>query len=72
MAMGIFGISTLVGPVLGPVIGGIMANSFGWRSMFILLAILGAVVETLIIFLLPGKIMDFFLLMGRNYALFCL
>ncbi len=39
--MGIYGIPLLVGPVLGPIIGGAVANSFGWRGVFVLLSILG-------------------------------
>ena len=32
-------IPTLVGPILGPLIGGALSQAFGWRSCFVALAI---------------------------------
>lgn len=32
-----------IGPMLGPSVGGVLATSFGWRSNFVLFAVLGAV-----------------------------
>jgi DHA2 family multidrug resistance protein len=34
MAMAIFGISVMVGPALGPTLGGYLTDNFGWRSIF--------------------------------------
>ena len=34
MAMAIFGLSVMVGPALGPTLGGYLTDSFGWRSIF--------------------------------------
>ena len=34
MAMAIFGLSVMVGPALGPTIGGYLTDHFGWRSIF--------------------------------------
>lgn len=33
-AMGIFGLGVLVGPALGPVLGGYLTDTVGWRSIF--------------------------------------
>ena len=33
-AMGIFGLGVLVGPALGPVLGGYLTETVGWRSIF--------------------------------------
>jgi MFS transporter, DHA2 family, multidrug resistance protein len=34
MAMAIFGLSVMVGPALGPTLGGYLTDNFGWRSIF--------------------------------------
>src|ERR1700678_4173613 len=34
MAMAIFGLSVMVGPALGPTLGGYLTADFGWRSIF--------------------------------------
>ena len=34
MAMAIFGMSVMVGPALGPTLGGYLTDHFGWRSIF--------------------------------------
>lgn len=34
MAMGLFGMSVILGPALGPTLGGIMIDSFNWRYIF--------------------------------------
>src|SRR3984957_10081848 len=34
MAMAIFGLSVMVGPALGPTVGGYLTDNFGWRSIF--------------------------------------
>src|SRR6185312_9730997 len=34
MAMAIFGLCVIVGPALGPTLGGYLTDTFGWRSIF--------------------------------------
>ncbi len=34
IAMAIFGISVMVGPAIGPALGGYLTDTFGWRSIF--------------------------------------
>ena len=34
MAMGIFGLGAIMGPALGPTVGGYLVQLFGWRSIF--------------------------------------
>jgi DHA2 family multidrug resistance protein len=34
LAMAVFGISVMVGPALGPTLGGYLTDNFGWRSIF--------------------------------------
>jgi DHA2 family multidrug resistance protein len=34
MAMAVFGMSVMVGPALGPTLGGYLTDNFGWRSIF--------------------------------------
>eukprot|EP01116_Phalansterium_solitarium_P017141 TRINITY_DN4145_c0_g1_i2.p1 TRINITY_DN4145_c0_g1~~TRINITY_DN4145_c0_g1_i2.p1 ORF type:complete len:555 (+),score=158.31 TRINITY_DN4145_c0_g1_i2:122-1786(+) len=52
-AFGIFGIPLQVGPILGPIVGGALANAYGWRSTFVLIAILAAIMSVLVFFLVP-------------------
>eukprot|EP01116_Phalansterium_solitarium_P023092 TRINITY_DN7911_c0_g1_i2.p1 TRINITY_DN7911_c0_g1~~TRINITY_DN7911_c0_g1_i2.p1 ORF type:complete len:459 (-),score=150.72 TRINITY_DN7911_c0_g1_i2:620-1996(-) len=52
-AFGIFGIPTLLGPILGPLIGGSIAHSYGWRSGFILLAALAVAQMLVTVFFVP-------------------
>lgn len=52
-AMGIFYIGPLCGPLLAPIIGGALAQGFGWRSTQWFLVIYGGVVVVFIIFTLP-------------------
>jgi len=51
--MGIFQAGLLVPVAIGPVIGGVLAGSFGWRSIFWLLAIYSGVFLICLVFLLP-------------------
>lgn len=51
--MGIFQAGLLVPVAVGPVIGGALAGSFGWRSIFLFLTIYGAVFLAVMIVLLP-------------------
>jgi MFS family permease len=41
--MGVYWAAPLLGPSLGPIIGGILAQAFSWRAIFYFLAIFGAV-----------------------------
>eukprot|EP00775_Hariotina_reticulata_P008932 gene8932-9109_t len=53
-AMGLFMIPLLVGPLLGPVLGGGLSQAFGWRSTFICLAVFcGVVVVPLLLAVVP-------------------
>src|ERR1700688_2562708 len=42
-AMALFGVSVMVGPVLGPVIGGYLTDQFSWRWVFYINVPIGAV-----------------------------
>ena len=52
-AMGFFYLGPLMGPFLAPIIGGILAEKWGWRSTQWFLAIYGFVVLIFLIFALP-------------------
>jgi len=47
MAMAIFGMSVMVGPALGPTLGGYLTDNFGWRSIFNVNVPLGLLAATL-------------------------
>ncbi len=53
MAGAIFGMSVMIGPTLGPVMGGYLTDHFGWRSIFNInlpLGILALFIGSLVIF----------------------
>ncbi|KAI5289042.1 hypothetical protein KEM54_004498 [Ascosphaera aggregata] len=52
-AMGIFYLGPLCGPLLAPIIGGAIAQAWGWRSTQWFQVIFGGVVFTTILFCLP-------------------
>ncbi len=52
-AMGIFYLGPLVGPLCAPIIGGALAQGFGWRATMWFLSIYGGVMIFLLIFGLP-------------------
>ncbi|GAX83188.1 hypothetical protein CEUSTIGMA_g10614.t1 [Chlamydomonas eustigma] len=53
-ASGLFIISVLVGPIIGPLLGGALAQQYGWRSCFICLTMFaGVVILPMIYFTLP-------------------
>src|SRR5579859_902097 len=51
--LGIFGTGPLAGPSLGPIIGGALAQTLGWRAIFWFMAIFGGVFIVLLLFFLP-------------------
>lgn len=54
-AIGINIAAVYVGLSLGPVLGGIMTNYFGWRSLFYLMVPLGLIVVALVFWKLKGE-----------------
>lgn len=52
MAMGIAGIVMAAGPSIGPVVGGAVIDSLGWRAMFIGIAVVGALILVASMFML--------------------
>lgn len=52
-AMGIFYLGPLCGPLFAPIIGGALAERFGWRSTQWFLAIYGGAVLVFLFFALP-------------------
>ena len=52
-ALGWFGVAPLIGPILGPPLGGAVAALAGWRAIFGVLAALGATVLAAVWFGLP-------------------
>ncbi|KAI5477719.1 MFS transporter [Pseudohyphozyma bogoriensis] len=53
IAIGAGSIGAMLGPALGPVVGGIIADAYGWQSLFWFLTAFGGVVFILIILVLP-------------------
>ncbi|WPH01462.1 mfs transporter ops2 [Acrodontium crateriforme] len=52
-AMGIFYLGPLCGPLISPILGGVLAQNLGWRSAQWFLAIFAAVLCLMILFCLP-------------------
>ncbi|KAI9670495.1 MAG: hypothetical protein M1817_004362 [Caeruleum heppii] len=57
-AMGIFYLGPLCGPLFAPIIGGALAQKWGWRSTQWFLAIWGGVISVLILFCLPETLQN--------------
>jgi DHA2 family multidrug resistance protein len=58
MASAIFGMSIMIGPALGPVLGGYLTDNFGWRSIFninVPLGLAAAFMSTLHVKDMPGS-----------------
>jgi EmrB/QacA subfamily drug resistance transporter len=51
-AMGIWGMGVIMGPAIGPTIGGYLTNHFGWRSIFLVNLPVGIIVFFAAFFLL--------------------
>jgi len=54
-AMSLFGAGVMVGPILGPVLGGWLTDSFNWRWVFLVNLPIGIVAALLMIRYLPGS-----------------
>lgn len=52
-AMGIYYLGPLCGPLIAPIVGGILSQKLGWRSTQWFLAIWGGVIWLLLVFCLP-------------------
>jgi EmrB/QacA subfamily drug resistance transporter len=52
-AIGIWGISSGLGTGLGPIVGGALTDSFGWQSVFLANAAIGAIALAIVIRLVP-------------------
>ena len=70
--MNLIGIILALGPALAPTIGGLMLPAFGWRSIFVLMAVMGIVVIVVTMVLMketvvrdPGRLN--FPALGRTY-----
>ncbi|HEY1405391.1 MAG TPA: DHA2 family efflux MFS transporter permease subunit, partial [Spirochaetota bacterium] len=56
-AMGIWGMSAMLGPAIGPTVGGYLTNIFGWRSIFLINLPIGIIAVAMTIrFLLKDQI----------------
>ena len=54
-AMSIWGMGVMVGPILGPVIGGYLTDNFNWRWVFYVNLPVGALTFAILWFLLPSR-----------------
>ena len=54
-AMSIWGMGVMVGPILGPVIGGYLTDNFNWRWVFYVNLPVGALTLAILWFLLPSR-----------------
>ena len=57
-AMGIFYLGPLCGPLLAPIIGGVITEAFGWRSTQWFQTILGGVIWIFLLFCLPETLRE--------------
>ena len=54
-AMSVWGMGVMVGPILGPVIGGWLTDSYNWRWCFYINVPVGALTFAILWFLLPSR-----------------
>lgn len=52
-AMGWFYLGPLLGPLIAPIVGGVLSQELGWQSTMWFLAIYGAIIWSMLFFLLP-------------------
>ncbi len=52
-AMGVFGVAPLIGPIIGPPMGGVIEAFVGWRGIFYILAATGIVILVVVSIGLP-------------------
>ena len=55
LATSIYGMGVVIGPILGPIYGGYLAELYGWRSAFLMLAPVSITILVGIYFLIPGE-----------------
>ncbi|MGJ3629361.1 DHA2 family efflux MFS transporter permease subunit [Sphingomonas sp. MMS24-JH45] len=54
-AMSVWGMGVMVGPIMGPVIGGYLTENFDWRWVFYVNVPIGALTLAILWFLLPSR-----------------
>jgi len=54
-AMSVWGMGVMVGPILGPVLGGYLTDNFNWRWVFYVNVPVGALTFAILWFLLPSR-----------------
>ena len=54
-AMSIWGMGVMIGPILGPVIGGFLTENYNWRWVFYVNVPIGAITFAILWFLLPSR-----------------
>ena len=54
-AMALWGMGIMIGPILGPVIGGWLTESYNWRWIFYINLPLGVITMALLLWLLPSR-----------------
>lgn len=54
-AMSIWGMGIMVGPIMGPVLGGWLTESYNWRWVFLVNVPVGIVTIALLVWLLPSR-----------------
>ena len=55
-AIGIWGMGVIMGPAIGPTIGGYLTNHFGWRSIFLVNLPIGIIVVFVSVFMLVREV----------------
>lgn len=54
-AMSIWGMGIMIGPIMGPVLGGWLTENYNWRWVFFVNVPVGIVTIALLVWLLPGR-----------------
>lgn len=76
-AMALWGIGVMVGPILGPALGGWLTENYNWRWVFYINVPVGIIAFVCLYFMLPespkkAKHFDFFGFLTLSFALACL